>query len=209
MRKIINEALRRRVGLERLYPLEVRHGLKAEGIPCAGFYDGENRKIVIDAIYEDREKAAISIYLHEVGHLIAHKYKLDDAPDAAAHNQYFAVLVATMYRRANMLDSMKIYDFADSSGGARFFNPAEAMLSDEVLVDRFRYVLCRSSELAKSRLSIEKVAQLLFKEDALPHWITGKFPVSRSIYWPDIGLGAAGGAAGVVALGVAIALLLR
>lgn len=208
MKRVINDQLCERVRLAELYPFELKNDLQSNGKQCAGMFIQKTGEIFINAIFKNNPERLIGTYLHEVGHLIAHKFKLDKSLDADAHNQYFAALVAVMYRRAGILHMLKIYDFCDTESGQRYLKD-EPMLDDEALVERFQYVLRRSSALAKSRLTIEQIAKMLYIKDSLPHWHTGRFSASRAIYWPDIALGGAFGVSVVLGVSVAIALLLH
>lgn len=207
MEQLINEALRERVKLEKLYPWQFEENLHTDGKPCAGQFIRKTGEIFLNAFLKKSPNRIIPVYLHEVGHLIAHKFKLDESLDADAHNQYFAVLVAVMYRRANMLEWLKIYDFCDTKNGQRTFLRDSPMLDDEALIKRFRYILRRSSALAESPLSIEQIAQKIFMQDALTHWRTGEFhaPKKNPISWIDVTLGVLLGVASTSAAAVAAA----
>jgi hypothetical protein len=209
--KHINESLRKRVRLETLYPHRLKYHLAAEeGVQITGLYRRETGEILIGSYLEDFPRRLVGVYLHEVGHLIADKSGLDVSPDADAHNQYFAVLVAVMYRRANLLESLKIYDFCDTSAGQRSFLRHEPLLDDEDLIARFQYILRRSEQLAKTRLSIEQIAKKLHEEDAIPHWLTAELamPKAKKIGWSDVLLGALLGASFAAAASVTTASLL-
>lgn len=201
MKTHITEVLRRKVGLEKLYPYIEQYDLTSDGKPCAGLYNKQTGEIYLNSALEDLSpKRLISTYLHEVGHLIAAQTAIDDAPDASSHNQYFAVLVAVMYRRANMLGSLKIYDFCDTEQGQRLYFMNAPLPSGEDLVNRFRYIIRCSAALAKSSLTIEQIAAKIFEEDALPHWLgngPGRAKNEAKISWADLGFG--------VALGILIA----
>lgn len=193
----VNDQLRALVHLETLYPYEIQVDLRSGGKPCSGLYCPAKKQIVLNARLQRSPKSFIAVYLHEVGHLIAHRYLLDDSPDAAAHNQYFGVLVAVMYRRANILDRFEIYDFCDTTAGQRFDCEDAPILDDANLIKRFDYILRRSSEFEKTSLTIEQIAHKLFYEDVLKHWRTGEFDWQKAkpISWTDMIIGAVYGVA--------------
>lgn len=193
----INEALRVRVGLQKLYPYQSQKHLTTESGPVAGLFSGGD-DIRLKAGMSNLN--AVLTYLHEVAHLIADRANIGDTPDSRSHNPYFAVLLAVMYRRAGLLDHLSIYEFADK--GERV-NGEGALPDDRVLIRRFRYVLRRSAQLAALPHSIEAIAALLLKEDVLPLWqgaSQSKAKPARQwgVWWCGVAAGALTMAAGVL-----------
>ena len=178
----IDDALRKRVQLEKLYPFEMVVGLTDDnGDECTGLFFYETKEIKIRA--GQTKKRTVATYLHEVGHLIAAKNSLSTTPKANIHNQYFAVLVAIMYRRCDLLPSLKYYDFADGANRQRA-DSDEPELDDAEILERFEYIIRRSSDLAPKNLSIEQIAKILFDEDALPEWKNISKPIKEIIVVP-------------------------
>lgn len=93
------------------------------------------------------------VYLHEIGHALAAKNGIYATLTGDAHNEYFAALVAIMYRRAGYFWRVSVYDFGNGKEGEGLF--------DEELPRRFEYVCRRSAELAPLDLTIEQCAELL------------------------------------------------
>lgn len=172
---IINDDLRRRVGLCRLYPYSL-----CNITHCLAYADLGAQAIVMArevAIYKPRRIS--SIYLHEVGHIIAAAEGIDDDPDARMHNRYFACLVAVMYRRVGLLDCLHVYDFADTNERQSSFGTSLDLPDDGELADRFSYILHRSAQLAPLPLSIEQIARKMYQEDVFPAWTGRAWHTSR------------------------------
>ncbi|MFZ6767856.1 hypothetical protein ACO0LM_12320 [Undibacterium sp. Di26W] len=177
MNQYINEVLKERVGLEKLYAFKVKDNLvsRVTGKQINGLFCYSTKEILLDSSLGDSPRKCVAIYLHEVGHLLALEYCMDTSPNADAHNPYFAVLVVTMYRRANLLEYLKLYDFCDTSAGQRAYHLDE-MPEDEELIARFEYIVRRSASLANSDLSMEQLATKLYFEDYRQHIVSGIFP---------------------------------
>lgn len=206
----INEALRERVGLEKLYPYTIEENLGAsDGYPCSGLLDRKTGEIFINASLAQHKHKLIAVYLHEVGHLIAGKAGLDSTPGASSHNPYFAVLVAVMYRRQNSLEALSVYDFCDTAAGQRFYDRDSPILADGKLIERFEYIMRRSSQFAETSITIEQIADFLYKNEAIEHWTTGKLAsIPKKMPWLDVMLGALVGISGTAATGALAALML-
>jgi hypothetical protein len=187
---VINKDLCTLVGLEKLYPYCLVSDLRLNEKPIAGVFIKSEGIIHLKA--ELSPKGLLAAYLHEVGHAIAAKSGLEYTPDADAHNEYFAVLVAVMYRRVKVLDMLKIYDFCDTEKGQSFYVDAGILPSDETLIRRFEYIIQTSSKLASKPLTIEQIAKKLWEEEVLDLWNTAtpKKVKRISINWEDLALGA-------------------
>lgn len=171
---VINEGLRRKVGLERLYPYSTAKTLEAGGVSLGGLAMtcANPKHIVLTQDLDPTNKRQVAeFYLHEVAHLIAASEGLDQetpAEDVTPHNQFFACLVAVMYRRLGILPYMRIFDFSDTQtrkGVSGSGGPA-----DLELVMRFDYIIRRSAQLAPLPLSIESLARKIYREDLLKNW---------------------------------------
>lgn len=164
---------RQLVRLSGTYPFELSTDVSDEnGIPRAGIATHDGR-IVMNSLAWQSRKRFLAIYLHEVGHIVARSANIDDDPAGRIHNKYFGVLVATMYRRANLLDHLKVYDFADGLAcpdGSTHPQVGEEIADGEALIARFRYIVRRSAQLARSSLTIEAAAEWVFRNDLLPDW---------------------------------------
>lgn len=188
--RVINEELRKRVGLEKLYPYSL---MPREREDFAGLAYLQAEEIMMTPSLRD-EESIISIYLHEVGHLIANKAGIDEDSTGMNHNKHFACLVAVKYRRAGMLDRLRLYDFSDTHSRLNGEGP---MPSDEELISRFTYIIERSAELAPLPLSIEQIAKKIYQEDVVPHLYSTKghtnakrdnFPLSCAFSYWGIGI---------------------
>ncbi|MFZ6767857.1 hypothetical protein ACO0LM_12325 [Undibacterium sp. Di26W] len=193
MHQYINEELRKCVGLEALYAFKAVDNLKNEftdGI-IHGAFRRTTGEIFLNTRLGATPRRAVATYLHEVGHLLAYESCMSTSPNADAHNPYFGVLVAVMYRRANLLEYLEIYDFCDTSVGQRA-NHLDQMAEDEELIARFTYILRRSARLAKLELSMELLAAKLYYEDYEQHKKTGIFPIppdlTKDLPWLKIGI---------------------
>lgn len=144
------------VGLERTYEFEVKAKTDLGRFAGLTYPDGR-----IELAAGLSEKRAKQVLLHEIGHVIAMRTLLDSAPDSECHNKYFATLVAVMYRRAGLLDALKIYDFADELVHVRW-NGDGPLPSDDELVSRFAFIVYRSAVLAKKPWSVEQIGKHLF-----------------------------------------------
>lgn len=197
----INEGLARRVGLQKLYPFAVVHDLRDHrGRPLGGYADCGLGQVVLCGGMSNPSRI-VGLYLHEAGHLVANAAGIDHDPAGRTHNRYFAALVATMYRRAGILDQLKIYDFADGQEYQNGELPPEAlsvegMADGAELVERFRYIVHRSAELAASRLTVEAAARKIYREDVFLAW-TGRSwaatATKKATWWPVMAAGAAVG----------------
>ncbi|WP_143137148.1 hypothetical protein [Burkholderia ubonensis] len=124
-------------------------------------------------------------YLHEACHLISARYDIDEDPTGIAHNRFFAVLVAVCYRRVNSLKSLQVYEFADTltviNGEAQ--GPGAMHISDDELIERFRFIVRESARYARTDWSIERIAQHLasryFREDGSYHDPSSPKPISQ------------------------------
>lgn len=185
MTKGITPALMKQVKLDQAYPYSFVENLTDEtGKAISGRAWFNEWHIELDINLRPGRLQAV--YLHEVGHLIANNKKIDQAPGANVHNQYFAALVAVMYRRAGLLDRMMIYDFADQThylNGAPsedFAFADEGMADGDELVARFRYIIATSARFAPSDLSIEAIASEIFYESVFPAWTGCNRPTGDS-----------------------------
>lgn len=147
-----------KVGLERTYEFTVTADLPS-GTAGYAFDDGR-----IEIAAGLSEKRAKQVYLHEIGHLLARSALVHNAPRSDGHNKYFATLVAVMYRRAggDLLNGLKVYDFADAEEHVRY-NGQGPLPTEEELVSRFAFIMYRSAILAKKPWSVEQIGKHLFK----------------------------------------------
>lgn len=187
----INESLRVQVGLERLYPYTVEHDLISPDTnrPLLGMANTETGCITLTGDMRTRQCA--STYLHEVGHIIASIARIDQSPGSSVHNQYFATLVAVMYRRSNLFDRLKVYDFCETDESSYLHYPnSPPPAADDELIKRFSYVLRKSARFAQTALTIEQIAGRIFKEDVFPAWENKPSPARpKKIAWSDLLLG--------------------
>lgn len=196
----INDDLRRIVGLERLYPYEFVEDLADEAGLMSGCAIIREERILLSTRLRSR-RGVLSTYLHEAGHLVAAKAQIAQAPGANTHNQYFATIVALMYRRVDLLNALSIYDFADGEhfqNGCRSTAPGldeEGMADGAELVERFRYAIEKSALLERAGLTVEAAARRIYREDVFPAW-TGepwKAQGAAKPLWRPLAAGAAAG----------------
>ncbi|HUW51555.1 MAG TPA: hypothetical protein VMV75_11130 [Sulfuricella sp.] len=123
-----------------------------------------------------------ALYLHEVAHVIAFRAGLFDAPDSdkCPHNRYFAVILAVLYRRAGLLNHLKLYDFTDTS---EHWNGSGPMPADGLIIRRFAYIIRRSAQLAPLPLTVEHIAEKIYWEDFEPTWINQAPTPSKVSRW--------------------------
>lgn len=167
---VINEDLRKRVGLEQLYPYSIAKDLKVGDYGAGGqALISDGHIILSDRLNPDSIERVMEYYLHEVGHLVTCAAGLQQEPDGQIqHNRFFACLVAIMYRRAGILPYLAVYDFGDIAtrqGPYGFGAP-----TDQELIERFGYIIRRSAELAPLPLSIESLARKIAREDLPQVW---------------------------------------
>lgn len=162
---IINEALRERVGLRKLYPYSLSNITH-----CTAYADvGAQAVAIAQHVTRYQTRLIIAIYLHEVGHIIAGAEGIDHDPGGRTHNRFFACLVAVMYRRLDLLDHLKTYDFADTEAGQKSDDNRQ-FPADSELARRYAYIIRRSAQLAPLPLSIEQIARKLYREDVCAAW---------------------------------------
>lgn len=162
---IINENLRGRVGLRKLYPYTLAD------IPYAGQAFIQTGEVILNSKIGAFSPSRIaSIYLHETAHLIAADEGIDHDPNASMHNRFYACLLAVMYRRAGLLDMLKIYEFGDTIERQGAASKCQELPSDGELVRRFAYIIRRSAELAPLPLTVEQIARKIYREDVYPLW---------------------------------------
>lgn len=171
--RVINNDLRKRVGLRKLYPYSVVQGLSVGGARCAGCAYTFEGALFLNADLIGAH-AIESVYLHEVGHLIAASAGIDDDPEGRMHNRYFACLVGVMYRRAGLMDRLQIYDFGDTHNRQSFLGETHELPPDGELISRFAYIIRRSAQLAPMPLTIEQIAAKIYQEDVFPAWTETK-----------------------------------
>lgn len=164
--EILNDDLRRQIGLEKFYPFSVM----MRGDHAGGVAYTNGGVVALSPTLPSRDSVVL-VYLHEVGHLIANGAGIDSDASGRLHNRYFACLVAVMYRRAGLLDRLEIYDFGDTHSRQ---NGIGGPLPDgRELVERFSYVVTRSAQFAASPLTIERIAEVIFEEDMVSAWRSG------------------------------------
>jgi hypothetical protein len=158
---MIDEKLRVSAGLEKLYPYEIVSDLTIDGRRVAGLYDKRTHHIQISE--QVPREQWVKTYLHEIAHRIATPYLMEKA-SSSEHNEYFATLLATMYRRTNSLWKLSVYDFFDTDEGQSFYRDERApSLTDVQLVWRFRYAITRSAHYASTQMTIEEIAEDLWQ----------------------------------------------
>jgi hypothetical protein len=198
----INDELRQVVGLKRLYPFEFVEDLADEAGLMSGCAIVQEERILLSTRLRSR-RGVLSTYLHEAGHLVAAKAQIDQAPGANTHNQYFAAIVALMYRRVDLLDALSIYDFADGEhfqNGTRSTAPGqeeEGMADGSELIERFRYAVEKSALLERAGLTVEAAARQIYREDVFPAWTGEPWKAkgaAKPLWWPL----AAGATAGLL-----------
>lgn len=179
------------VGVRSRIPVEIVKDLRSpEGVRIGGCASVTNNKICIGAGYTN--DGFLSIYLHEVAHFIASKTGLSSTHNSDCHTAYFATLVAVMYRRSKLIDDLKIYDFADDNASDEKRLEKGVTVSDAELVRRFRYIITRSAFYAPTKLSIEEIAEDIYKRDVKPLFDppAPKRKPSKPVNWLDVALGA-------------------
>lgn len=188
-RKAMNsiDELRHLCGISEEYHVEFIKELRdRDGNPIGG------RATALSGIQMDAKFRGhiqfVPVYLHELAHVVAFRAGLFNAPDneKCPHNRYFAVILAILYRRAGCLGALSFYDFADS---LERWNGSGPIPDDELIIRRFVYIIRRSTQLAKLPLSIEQIAELIYREDFEPVWLNQSMQprkVSRWRSWLDL-----------------------
>ena len=169
---------RLKADLEQVYSFSLDPNLFSNGKPSSGVaYDGCCH-VLLNHQFRAKE-GFLSVYLHEVAHLIAERAGITKSLYASYHNPFFAALLMMMYRRVGCVDYLQIYDFADTkhrvNGNVPWWSEQSEswMPSDELLISRFTYVLHTSKKLAKSSMSVEQAAQWLRRNDFEREWVMG------------------------------------
>lgn len=166
----INESLQKKVGLEKLYPWILEDRPTVAGREIIGCYlnSGCDDYILINSRLTANQR--VLVYLHEAAHQVASPY-LASLVSSGLHNQFFATLVAVMYRRIDKLEYVKIYDFFDTDDGQSFYRKSGAReCSDAELIRRFNFIITESSCYASTTLSIEKIAADLWRSHPPEKW---------------------------------------
>jgi|GEM_PF-7106482 len=172
------DELRRLCRLADDYPVEFVKDLQDRDGNRIGGAASALSGVRMDAAYIGHSRFPTD-YLHEVAHVITFRAGLFDAPDSekCPHNRYFAVILAVLYRRAGQLQELKLYDFADTS---ERWNGNGPLPADDLIVKRFAYVIRRSSLLADLPLTVEQIAETLYREDFEPLWLNQEQPLSKT-----------------------------
>jgi hypothetical protein len=174
------DELRRTCRIDEDYPVKFVMDLKDRtGQPVAGL--ATQYGIQIDRSFLEHPLFAV-LYLHEVAHVVAFRAGLCDTPDdeRCIHNKYFGAIQAVLFRRAENLRYMKIYDFADSMTSS---NGQGQLPSDETLLRRFAYTIRRSAKLASIPIAIEHIAEIIYREDFEPVWLAKAQQPTRPPRW--------------------------
>jgi hypothetical protein len=187
---VINEELRKLAGLEKLYPYSIDASTAGPRL-YSGLCHNE-LGIVLSPRLSD--EGAQVVYLHEVAHLIDKNCRFDDMPNYHAHNKYFGVLVAVMYRRAGLLRSLKVYDFAETPTTGYDGQPA---LDDE-LIRRFNFIINESGRFSGTAATIEQIAKYLHRYHIASKPAKRKTP--KPIRWTDLIIGVFLGVSGTAAI---------
>lgn len=165
--RIINQELRKRVGLEQLYPYSVAKDFSVGDVATGGLALVSEGHVIL--AYNLTPEQVPAYYLHEVAHLVTCAAGLEQDPSGPVqHNRFFACLVAIMYRRAGILERLGVYDFGDTS--TRLGPYGSGTPTDQELVERFEYIIRRSAELAALPLSVESLARKIAREDLPKVW---------------------------------------
>lgn len=164
----INEALRRRAGLEKLYHYEVQKNLTVDGSSCGGVVRHISTYELILLTDGMHDSGVQAVYLHEVAHIICFKNDIHNPEHLIDHCQYFACLVAIMYRRTGLLYCLRIYDFGEFQRPELY--EERQNLTDDELIKRFEYVMRRSNYFAPLPLTMEQIAKRIFDEDIFPFY---------------------------------------
>ncbi len=167
------DELRRVCRIDEDYQVEFIKDLRnREGIPIGGratVGGVELNAELLNATFLRHTRFPV-LYLHEVAHVITFRAELFHAPDddCCPHSRFFAVLLAVLYRRAGLLAYLSVYEFADSPEN---WNGRGTPPDDSLLIRRFAWIMRRSAQLAALPLSIEGIADVVYREDLRPAWI--------------------------------------